>query len=107
VNGLAAKGGFQCGQTAKARKGPPCAVTPKGTKPPSTLVFSQAEHKRLHTDYHPVKAVASCFHSPHLFHISNEWPQFLLSPEFARNSRTRRNRNQLVPTDVKLYGREK
>jgi len=26
---LAAKDGFQAGQTAKARLGPPCAVTPK------------------------------------------------------------------------------
>jgi hypothetical protein len=26
---LAAKGGFQAGQTAKARRGPPCAVTPQ------------------------------------------------------------------------------
>jgi hypothetical protein len=72
VNGLAAKGGFQCGQTAKARKGPPCAVTPKGTKPPSTLVFSQAEHKRLHTDYHPVKPVAKSFpYLPFNFTVSS------------------------------------
>jgi hypothetical protein len=32
----AAKDGFQVGQTAKARLGPPCAVTPQRTWPPAS-----------------------------------------------------------------------
>jgi len=31
----ASKNGFQAGQTAKARQGPPCAVTPLRTSPPA------------------------------------------------------------------------
>jgi hypothetical protein len=34
---LAAKDGFQAGQTAKARLGPPCAVTPERTWPPASV----------------------------------------------------------------------
>ena len=107
AHGLAAKGGFQCGQTAKARKDHRVQSLPIGTKPPSMLLFSQAKDKHLKENYHPVKPVTNCFRPPIRSHTSWNGSQIALSPEFARNSSIDGNRNQLVPAGVKLYGREK
>lgn len=45
----AAKGGFQVGQTAKARLGPPCAVTPESGRgrqhPASSKIEKQCRYQ--------------------------------------------------------------
>ena len=52
----AAKGGFQVGQTAKARRGPPCAVTPAEmrTWPPALFPWS------IEADWYNTKSVEVC-----------------------------------------------
>src|SRR5271156_1253760 len=102
------KGGLPLRSNCKGPQGPPCAVTPNGTEPPSTWVFSRAQHNLLTANCHPVKPVANSFLSPPIgSRLPRNGSQIALSPEFARNSGIRGNSNHLVPVSVKLYGRQK
>ena len=52
----AAKGGFQVGQTAKARPGPPCAVTPAEMRTWPPALFPQS----IEADWYNTKSVEAC-----------------------------------------------
>jgi hypothetical protein len=74
TDGLVAKGGFQYGQIAKARRDRRVQSLPVGPKPPSAL-FSLSPHiiKNLNANYHPVRNCSELFSfSPHPFHTCKE-----------------------------------
>ena len=66
----AAKDGFQVGQTAKARLGPPCAVTPERTWPPASyqlqntggVLLSQSGKVCTRKAYISLMAAIDCSH---------------------------------------------